>query len=337
MQAFVKGISPKQKEKRNDRKPFVDPPSVVKVISDFPSENSLIRTGFTVSFEVMKKLILSFLILTGLTISSGCQSSKSKMNELAAAKDSPKIEFTLKDNKLPQGLKSLNGQKVTALFIYNLPDSYLIKAKALFNPPDYAAQEVTNLQTDRQGWMDEMIVTYCDECKDIKVQIPFKIMPENLLLAWMDKASLKQEPAAKDIEGLVKYFPDTDVFWIILGSEDYEQRRGETGDALNISAIAENTVTLRSYIFDLKKKLFVNRTQVNATDKDLLIYEKQTPETRSKAKILFDKIKDKFWPLPVGQSYDSPKYDDIYPYPTVPESSFIVKKALSAIGENLNP
>ena len=281
----------------------------------------------------MKLLTLSFLILTVF----GCQSSRTKLTEAINSKEPPKIEFTLKDNKLTQGLKSLSGQKVTALFIYNLPDSYLIKAKALFNPPDYAAQEVTNLQRDRQGWMDEMIVTYCDDCKEIKVQVPFKTMPETLLLSWMDKSSLNQEPTPKDIENLKTYFPDTDIFWVILGSENYEQRRGETGDALNISAIAENTITLKSYIFDLKKKVFVNRTIVNATDKDLLIYEKQTPETRSKAKILFDKIKDKFWPLPVGQSYDSPKYDEVYPYPPVPESSYIIKKALSAVGENLNP
>ena len=252
-------------------------------------------------------------------------------------KEPPQIEFLLKDNKLAQGLKSLAGQKVTALFIYNLPDSYLIKAKALFNPPDYAAQEVTNLQTDRQGWVDEMIVTYCDDCKDIKVQIPFKAMPEDILLTWIDKSSLNQDPTAKEIENLKDYFNETDIFWIILGSENYEQRRGETGDAVMISALAENTVTLRSYIFDLKKNVFLNRTIVQATDKDILIYEKGKAEPETKAAILFDKMKDKFWPLPVGRSYDSPKYDEVYPYPSVPESSYVIKKALSALGENLNP
>lgn len=275
------------------------------------------------------KIVFLFLLLFG------CQSAKLK--ETDGTKEAPRISTFLKENKLPQGLKSLSGQKVTALFIYNLPDSYLIKAKALFNPPDYAAQEVTNLQTDRQGWVEEMIVTYCDDCKEIKVQIPFKAMSENVLLSWIDKASLNQEPTAEDIESLKSYFKDTDVFWIILGSENYEQRRGETGDARLVSAIAENEVTLKSYIFDLKKKAFLHRTVVTATDKDILIYEKGDLEQKTKAALFFDKIKDKFWPLPVGKSFDSPKYDEVFPYPTVPESSFIIKKGLSALGESLNP
>ncbi len=285
----------------------------------------------------MKILNLALVFAFVGTAFVGCQTSKNKFNDSAGSKEPPKIEISLKENKLPQGLKSLTGQKVTALLIYNLPDSYLIKAKALFNPPDYAAQEVTNLQTDRQGWLDEMIVTYCDDCKNIKVQIPFKTMPEDSLLAWIDKASLSKEPTPKEMESLKSYYQDADIFWVILGSENYEQRRGATGDALMISGIAENTVTLKSYVYDVKKKTFLNRTQLNATDKDILIYEKDKNESHSKAAILFDKMKDKFWPLPVGQSYDSPKYDEVYPYPPVPESSYIIKKALSALGESLNP
>ncbi len=285
----------------------------------------------------MKSFTCALVIAAVSFVFVGCQTSKNKLNDSSGVKDPLKIEYTLKENKMSQGFKSLSGQKVTALFIYNLPDGYLIKAKALFNPPDYAAQEVTNLQIDRQGWLDEMIVTYCDDCKNIKVQIPFKIMSENLLLSWIDKASLNKEPTFQEIEDLKILFKDTDIFWIILGSENYEQRRGATGDALMISAIAENTVTLKSYIYDLKKKAFLNRTQLNATDKDILIYQKDKNENQTKAAVLFDKMKDKFWPLPVGQSYDSPKYNEVYPYPPVPESSYIIKKALSALGESLNP
>ncbi len=285
----------------------------------------------------MKILNRSLVIAAVLFLFIGCQTSKNKLNDSSGAKDPLKIEISSQENKLAGGLKSLSSQRVTALFVYNLPDGYLIKAKALFNPPDYAAQEVTNLQTDRQGWLDEMIVTYCDDCKNIKVQIPFKAMSENLLLAWIDKASLNKEPTPKEIDELKPVFKDTDIFWIILGSENYEQSRGATGDALMISAIAENTVTLRSYVFDLQKKAFLNRTELNATDKDILIYAKEKNENQTKAAILFDKMKDKFWPLPVGQSYDSPKYNDVYPYPPVPESSYIIKKALSALGESLNP
>ena len=279
----------------------------------------------------MKFFVLFLIFFTG------CQTAKNKFINNSSSKDPLKIEVSIKENKLPQGLKSLNGKKVTALFIYNLPDSYLIKAKALFNPPDYAAQEVTNLQSDRQGWLDEMIVTFCDDCKDIKVQIPFKTMPEDVLLAWIDKASLNKEPAPQEIEDLQKYFKETEIFWIILGSENYEQRRGATGDAVMVSAIAENTVSLKSYVYDLQKKVFLHHTDLTAMDKDILIYEKGKTETKTKAAILFDKMKDKFWPLPVGQSYDSPKYDEVYPYPVVPESSYIIKKALSALGESLNP
>ncbi len=297
----------------------------------------MIQQDFAVRFVSMKMIKAATMTVILLSLFAGCQSLKSKFYDTSSSKETPKIEFLLKENRLSQGLKSLGGQKVTALFIYNLPDSYLIKAKALFNPPDYAAQEVTNLQSDRQGWMDEMILTYCDDCKDFKVQIPFKAMPEDVLLAWIDKSSLNQDPTPKEIENLKTYFPETDVFWVILGSENYEQRRGATGEALMVSALAENTVKLKSYIYDLKKKDFLNRTTVQATDKDILIYEKGKNETGAKAAILFDKMKDKFWPLPVGQSYDSPKYDEVYPYPPVPESSYIIKKALSALGESLNP
>src|SRR5688500_7448631 len=89
----------------------------------------------------------------------------------------PKVDIQIRDSNLPKGLASLSDRKVTALFIYNLPDSYLIKAKSLFNPPDYALQEVLALQTDRKEWLDEAIVTFCGECKNTQVEIPLKTLP----------------------------------------------------------------------------------------------------------------------------------------------------------------
>jgi hypothetical protein len=172
------------------------------------------------------------------------------------------------------------------------------------------------------------------------VEIPFKTLPEKILLGLIDKASLNREMNGKDIEALKPYFKSTDIFWIILGSENYEQHRGETADGLMISALAENTVTLRSYIYDLKAKSTVNKTVLHVTDRDLIIYEKLTENNNGEQKkpaILYDKMKDKFWPMPVGMSYDSPKFDDIYNYPPVPESIYIIKKGLSALGESLNP
>lgn len=252
----------------------------------------------------------------------------------------PKTVTEVKESQLPGGLQSLADKQVTGLFIYNLPDSYLIKAKALFNPPDSAAQEVINLQTDRQGWMDESVVTYCGECKNIKIEIPFGTLPESLLLKLIDKASLKQDVIPADLVGLKKYFPKAQVLWLILGSEDYEQQRGVAENGSMISAIAENTVTLRSYIYDLETKKWLHRSQVIVSDRDFAIYQKLNEgqlELNQKPKILTDNFDGKFWPMPVGASYDSPKYDEVYPYPPVPESSFLIKRALSDIGGTVNP
>src|SRR4051812_18679382 len=60
----------------------------------------------------------------------------------------PKTEVVILESNIPKGLQELKDRKIAAYFIYNLPDSFLIRAKNLFNPPDYAAQEVMNLERD---------------------------------------------------------------------------------------------------------------------------------------------------------------------------------------------
>ncbi len=252
----------------------------------------------------------------------------------------PKVEVLIAESNLPNGLQDLKDRKIGAFFVYNLPDSFLIRAKHLFNPPDYAAQEVMNLQNDRQEWMDEMITTFCGSCENIKVQIPYKIFPEKFLLSLMDKASLDLELSPEDFKTISKHYPEADVVWIILGSEDYEQIRGLTSEETMISALAENTTILRNFIFDLKNRKWLHRAEFSVTDRDIIVYERakdaEVGLTR-RANILSEGSRDQFWPMPVGVSYDSPMFDDIYPYPPVPESSFIIKKALSSVGESLTP
>lgn len=252
----------------------------------------------------------------------------------------PKIEVVILESNIPKGLQELKERKVVAYFIYNLPDSFLIRAKNLFNPPDYAAQEVTNLERDRQEWLDETITTFCGSCENIKVEVPFKVLPEVALLNLMDKASLDQMLTEKDIFEISKHHSDAEVIWVILGSEDYEQKRGLTAEQTMISAVAENTTVLKNFIYDLKAKKWLHRGEYSVTDRDIVVYERVKDVEKGvtkKATVLADRSRDQFWPMPVGISYDSPMFDEIYPYPPVPESSFLIKKALSAIGESLTP
>jgi hypothetical protein len=281
----------------------------------------------------MKKLAFIFLSLA-LSCTSATKSN-GKSNVDATPLKEPKVDIQIRDSNIPKGLASLVGRNVKALFIYNLPDSYLIKAKTLFNPPDYALQEVLNLQTDRKEWFDEMIVTFCGECKNIQVDIPIKSLKENDLLYFIDKSSLSQDFTEADMLKLAKDFKGVEVLWVILGSENYEQKRAATAESTMVSAMAENTVTLRNFLYDLKTKKWLHRGQFSVSDRDFAIYERA--DEKKKPKVLTDQIRGQFWPMPVGASYDSPKYDEQYPYPPVPESSFLAKKALSAIGESLTP
>ena len=288
------------------------------------------------------KTIAYFLLI--LTLSS-CASKKithenTEQNNQSVAKEMPRTEVKVLETNLASGLKQLQSRNVAVLFIYNMPDSYLIKAKSKINPPDYAIHEVMNIQSDRAEWMNETLVTHCDECKNFQSMIPLQVLPEDALLKLIDRASLKQDPTKADFEMIHQNVKEADVFWVIFGSEEYEQKRGQTGDQNVSSAVAENTVTLRSFIYDTKNNRFLNKATVTGYDDDLILYEKQVEKeglVLKRAPLLMNKMKSKLIHMPVGPSYDGFKYDDIYPYPPVPENGLIIKKSLSALAEILSP
>ena len=286
-----------------------------------------------------RKFILATL---GIFFLGACQVGgvKSKSTQEIPPRDPPRAEVKVISSSLKAGFKSLEGRKVGAMLIYNLPDSYLIKAKHLINPPDYALKEVMDLQEERQAWFDEAIVSACDDCKNVNSFVPLRILPENLLLQLFDKGSLKQDLGQKDFAQIAPHMKEADVLWIILGYEDYEQRRGLTGDANVVSAMAENTIYLRSYIYDTKAAKILHSAQVTGTDEEILLYAKQAEKDGNeleRAPMLLDRMKSRLIHLPVGDSLDALRYDSVYPYPSVPESGLIIKKALNGLTEAINP
>lgn len=252
----------------------------------------------------------------------------------------PHAEVRTLKNDLKGGLQGLKDRKIGVLVIFNLPDGYLIRAKSKINPPDFALKEVLNLQTDRVDWMNEALVTYCDKCQGVEVAPPLQILPEETLLRLIDRVSLRQSPSEADWAEISKAWPDRDVIWLLLGTEDYEQKRGPSGEKGLISAWSESRVNVRSLVRDVKARKLVHEAVANGHDEDLLLYQllrqpgSGMPVRASVVSFQTDDIAK--WE-PIGSSYDSPKYDDVYPYPPVPEIPLIVQKTLLKLTESMSP
>lgn len=285
----------------------------------------------------MKKTFYLWLLAAVLVVGCSNQPKSEKFApdaNILPPKDPPRVEVTIAKDNFKNAFEAFKGKKVTILFIYNLPDSYLIKAKSKINPPDSALQEVMNLQSDRVEWLNETLVAICGSCNNFQVEVPLKLLPENLLLYFIDKASLQIELSWADIAKLQNYVKN-DYLWIILGTEDSEQKRGESDNKSMVAAVGENRVTLRSFVFDMKKKQMLNHIQVLGMDEEVVLYGKQ--EGEGAAPILFERMKSKATYLPMGVSFDSIKFDEVYPYPPIPESGLIIRKSLAALMEVMSP
>lgn len=256
------------------------------------------------------------------------------------AKEPPKAEAKIVNDRLKGGLASLKDKKIGVLVVFNLPDGYMIRAKSKINPPDFVIKELTEIQTDRIGWLNEALVVNCEKCGDPDVVPPLKILPEDLLLRLIDRATLKQKISDADWSDIAKAWPGHDVLWLILGSEDYEQKRGPSKEKGLVSAWAQSTVLLRSFVRETASKKLLHEAVVEAHDEDLILYQRiAEPESGQlvKASVAPFKTENLAKWEPEGSALDGSKYDDVYPYPPVPESPVIVQKALLRLTESLGP
>lgn len=277
-----------------------------------------------------------FLIFTFFITFIGCSSQEKKTNLLGALppKDPSRVEITNKKNEMPKGLETLAGKTTKVLFIYNSPDSFLIKAKNKINPPDAAIQEVESLQSDRNSWLNDILVPACGECPHLKVELPIRQLPESSLLKLMDAASLNREISLKEMADL-RSSVASDYVWIILGSEESEQFRGLTRDKEVVAAKSENRVRLRSYIYDFAKNQTLSDVEIRAVDDEVVLYRKS--EGAGVAPVLLEKMKANNIDLISDNSLDALMYDEVYPFAPIPESGYIIRQGLAGLIETINP
>lgn len=254
-------------------------------------------------------------------------------------REPPKAEARVVTSQLKGGFPSLKGRKIGALVVFNLPDGYLIRAKSKINPPDFALKEVLELQRERSSWLDEALVTNCDGC-DVETVPPLEILPEELLLRLIDMASLRQKPTEADWRAIEAAWPDRDVIWLVLGSDDYEKKRGPSREKGLLTAWSQNTVLINSFVRGRPEKKVLHQATVKGHDEDVIFYEmlsdrELTPQT--KARVASFSTDDAAKWEPPGSIYDGSRFDDVYPYPPVPESPLIIQKSLLRLTETLAP
>ncbi|MBX2988278.1 MAG: hypothetical protein KF802_10310 [Bdellovibrionaceae bacterium] len=236
-------------------------------------------------------------------------------------RDPPQTEITVSKNDLAGGLKSLKGKKVTAFVIFNLPDGYLIRAKAKINPPDFAIREVLDLQNERINWFNEALVVNCDDCPEVEANPPLQVLRENDLLRLIDRVSLNQDPTAADWQVLRKEAPAANFLWLIFASEDYEQKRDSNEKKDHVVARSESEVRLRSFFYDPAARKVRHAAQVRGWDFNETSYPLRKTD----------------WNVPAGGGFDSLQFDSIYSYPVVPDIPPITRKAFLRLTEALNP
>lgn len=280
------------------------------------------------------------LLLIGLLLLNACAHKANVAGTDPSAKEPPRAEARTIRSSLTGGLASLKDRKIGALVVFNLPDSYMIRAKAQINPPDIVLKELTEIQLDRTAWLSEALVTNCEGCGDVAAEPPIQVLPERLLLRLIDRGSLKQPPSEADWRDIAVAWPGFDVLWVILGDEDYEQKRGPSHEGGIVAAWSESRVTLRSFLRDVKSKKILHEAVVDGRDEDLILYQKvNEPESGQPVKaavVPFEAENLSRWE-PQGSIYDGTRYDNVYPYPPVPEIPLILRKSMLRLTETLAP
>lgn len=285
------------------------------------------------------KTVLGMICLSLVLISCATKSPTKPFESLAGiSAEPPRIEVKTLMSAGPHQLQDLKGRPVTALLLHQLPDSYLLRAKAKINPPDFALRQVADLQAERASWLNEALVVHCDGCQSIEAIPPLRVLPEEFLLNLMDKIPLRQELKPEEMKKIAAFLPSAEVLWVILASEDYERRRGPIKEAGLISAWSGSEVQLRSFLYDVKSGKWLHKAQVEGSDQDVIVYEKVREEGALKvpqARTVPFQTKDLRTLIPEGSSFDGLKYDEVYPYPAVPETQRIYQHALQALTANL--
>lgn len=279
-------------------------------------------------------VFLSFLISCSSEPKSQTKNDMANRASSYPPKDPPSSEIKTIIPFQAKNLESLSERSIKVLIINNLPDSYLIKSKYKMNPPDFAIEQIESLQNERNSWFNENIVSICGTCSFIQTELPIRTLTESNLLKLMDKISLGQDVSTKELVSLSSNGKN-DILWLILVSSYEEQRRGESNNLSVIAAISESHVKLRSYMYDYKLNKIISHLEVQTNDEEIFLYGRQ--DGAGQAKLLIDKMRTNPSYLPTGLSFDAAQFDDVYPYPPLPDGNLLVKSSFAALLEKLSP
>lgn len=289
----------------------------------------------------MRHFLAGFVFLSALFfVSCAHRTGEIQSDSLSGLPDAPpviesKVSFTSQANVMSQ----IANRRVAVLQIHQLPDSYLLRAKNKINPPDMAISEVRSLQEERSSWMNESLVVHCDTCKTFETLLPLDVLPEGFLLELMDKVALKQDLKVEDLRRIASAVPGYDVLWVIFANEDYEQKRGPLAQEKGlISSWSGSEVFLRSFVYDLKKRTWLHRAEVEGLDQDLIVYQQVREEegrALPRARVAPFQSQPDASLIPAGSIYDGERYDHVYPYPPVPDTVRVHQKSLLSLTESL--
>lgn len=285
----------------------------------------------------MKLLIVSSLMLAVFSL-VGCANkvkNSTLKNEILpfSPKEQPNVDVKITMQSM-ETLAKLKGS-VAVVLVFNHPDAYLVKAKDKIFPPGLALEEVASLQEERNEWMDQAIVSACDDCQKFETLSPLDNYSEERFLKLTDRAAKNLDVTFEEIKLSPELMKQYKYIWVITGRADTDQKRGPTEDTHVIAASSFRTVDLKSIIYDTTSKDVVSSASVLGQDQESILYNRQTDGVFKKAGQLIPKIfKSK---ITHGEGFADQKYDEIYPYPPEPEAYYIIQKSLYKIVEELNP
>lgn len=253
--------------------------------------------------------------------------------EVSEGSDLPQFKFHVTMKSI-ENLSQLKGS-VAVLFVMNYPDAYLVKAKDKIFPIGLAIDEVLLLQEQRNEWLDQAILSACDECKEFETLEPLNNYPEEKFLMLTDRAAknidVNWNEVALNAELLKKY----KYIWIITGRTDTEQKRGVTDDSNIIGASSFRSLELRSIIFDVSNKSILHASTLSGNDQETILYQKVKGGISSKASKLISRVFKSN--LNHDENMNEAEFNSIYPFPLEPDVEYILQKGLNRLAEEINP
>lgn len=187
------------------------------------------------------------IVVAMLVVLAGCQHlpSSSPLSPPSVVSEPPQADVLILVDELKTGIKALPGKTKTIL-VFDRPDSILMRAKVVTDPPDLVREDLRRLQQDRVDSFNEALVTACDGCADVEVSAPSEALPLRLASSLIDRAVHRQEPTVREIRDLRKEFPGFSALWVIFGALDDETELAH----------------LRSFIFDAKTLRLLHASEV---------------------------------------------------------------------------